>query len=299
MKFKIAIISSDLLMLSFMVQNKIINYYEQTRFIAAKKEELDEMYFKEMMHLAAADSARRNLERQLTKYVDLPTINQSLLKQRAELSNVSTRLASLEISELDDSTEQHDEKTFRQLQAQTERIKNTLRQQAEATYATMRTPQGIEIKDVLSNWLNQFVDVEQGLARLNVFKERKIEFDRVYGRFAPWGSKIKRLEREIDVSERAYLENLHSYNQARLHHYNMLMTANLRVVDAPYLPDKPKPSKRASLIIMGFMAGFVLPLVGLLIMELMDKSLKTPENAVEVSGLELLSAFPKLPPKFQ
>jgi polysaccharide biosynthesis transport protein len=286
-------------MLAFMVQNKIINYYEQTRFIAAKKEDLDEMYFKEMMHLAAADSSRRHLEQQLTKYVNLPNINQTLLKQRSDLSNVSARLAHLEIGLLDDSTATEDDIAFTELHKQTDRIKNDLRKQAEATYATIRTPEGVEIKNVLSQWLNQFIEVEQGLARLNVFKERKTEFDRVYGRFAPWGSKIKRMEREIEVSEKAYLENLRSFNQARLHRYNMIMTANLRVVDAPYMPDKPKPSKRAMLLIMGFLAGVVLPLVGLIVTELLDKSLKTPENAVETTGLELLSALPKLPPNWE
>jgi polysaccharide biosynthesis transport protein len=282
-------------MLSYMVDNKIINYYEQTRFIAAKKEDLDEMYFKEMMQLAAADSARRNLEKQLTKYVSIPVINKNLVKQRTDLSDVSVRLANLELTSLNDSTAQPDAGAVAQLQKQSERIKKDLRQQAEATYAMNRTFEGVEVKNVLNQWLNQFVEVEQSLARVRVFKERKSEFDKLYAKYAPLGSNIKRMEREIDISEKAYLENLHSYNEARLHQYNTLMTANLRVVDAPYYPDKPKPSKRMMLVIMGFMAGFVLLLVGFIVRELLDKSLKTPENAIESTGLELHSAFPKLP----
>ncbi len=286
-------------MLSFMVDNKIINYYEQTRFIAAKKEDLDEMYFKEVMQLAAADSARRNLEKQLTKYVNLPNINKTLVKQRNDLSDVSVRLANLELTALNDSTAQPDEQVVNQLHKQAERIKKEMRQQAEATYATSRTFDGVEVKNVLNQWLNQFVEVEQSLARVRVFKERKVDFDRLYARFAPIGSNIKRLEREIDISEKAYLENLHSYNQARLHQYNTLMTANLRVVDSPYLPDKPKPSKRLMLVVLGFMAGFTIPLGGMIIMELLDKALKTPENAVELTGLELHSVFPKLPKNWE
>jgi polysaccharide biosynthesis transport protein len=80
-----------------------------------------------------------------------------------------------------------------------------------------------------------------------------------------------------------------------LHRYSTQMSANLRVVDAPVLPDTPKPSKRASLIIMGFMAGFVLPLVGLIIMDLLDKSIRTPETAIEKTDLDILSSLPKLP----
>ena len=67
----------------------------------------------------------------------------------------------------------------------------------------------------MTQWLNKFVEVEQGLARLNVFKIRQGEFNRLYGNFAPWGSEIKRIERAIEIAEKAYLENLKSYNQAQ------------------------------------------------------------------------------------
>lgn len=282
-------------MLSFMVNNKIINYYEQTRFIAAKKEDLDELYFKEMMRLAAADSARRNLEVQLGNRTSMPKINQSIAKQRQALSAISARLASLEIGSVDDSTHQIDTKTVSLLEKQAEKLKAELRKNAEATFSVERTPEGIESKNVLSQWLNQWIDVEQGLARLNVFRERKSEFDRIYSKFAPWGSRIKRLEREIDVAERAYLENLHSYNQVRMHQFNMVLSGNLRVVDAPHYPDKPKPSKRMMLVVLAFLAGLVLPLAAFIALEMLDGSLRTPENASAATGLQLFAALPKLP----
>ncbi len=286
-------------MLDFMVKNKIINYYEQTRFIAAKKEDLDEMYFKEMMQLAAADSVRRSLDRQLSKYVDLPVINKNLMKQRTELTKVSSQLANIEIGTVDEGVSTQDDPAVKQLQNQAERIKRELRNQAEASFAILRTPEGIEVKDLLSQWLNKFVEVEQGLARLNVFKIRQGEFNRLYGNFAPWGSEIKRIERAIEVSEKAYLENLKSYNQARLHQYNTMMTGNLKVVDAPYLPETPLPSKRMTLVIVAFLAGLILPIVGLLIKEFIDKSLKSIDNAIKITGIEILGAMPKLPKNWE
>lgn len=282
-------------MLDFMVTNKIINYEAQTRFIAAKKEELDEMYFKELMHLAAADSARRNLEVQLGNRASLPKVNQGMIKQRQTLALISARLANLEIGSLDDSTAVVDPKLVKSLQGQAEKLKAELRRSAEATFTVERTPEGIEAKNVLTQWLNQWIDVEQGLARITVFKERNAQFDRIYSKFAPWGSKIKRLEREIDVSEKAYLENLHSYNLARMHKFNMMMAGNLRVVDAPHYPEKPKPSKRMMLVVLAFLAGFVVPFATLLALEMLDSSLRTPENASEITNLQLFTALPKLP----
>ena len=294
-----ALTGQESTMLNFMVKNKIINYYEQTRFIAAKKEDLDEMYFKEMMQLAAADSVRRRLDVQLKKYINLPTINQSLMKQRTELTKVSSQLASIEISSAEVDNVPEDSHAVKQLQDKAERIKKELRSQAEASFVILRTPEGVEIKEILTQWLNKFVEVEQGLARLNVFKIRQGEFNRLYGNFAPWGSEIKRIERAIEVAEKAYLENLKSYNQARLHQYNTMMTGNLKVVDAPFLPDSPLPSKRMTLVVVSFLVGIILPIVGLLFKEFVDKSLKSPENAFKMTNIEILGAIPKLPKNWE
>ena len=282
-------------MLSFMVDNKIINYYEQTRFIASKKEELDELYFKEMMHLAAADSARRNLEAQLGNRASLPKINENIARQRQSLSSISSRLANLEIGSLDDSTKQVDTKTVRLLQNQAEKLKADLRHSAESIFSVERTPEGVEIKNILAQWLNQWIDVEQGLARMTVFRERKAEFDRIYNKFAPWGSRIKRLEREIEVAEKAYLENLHSTNVVRMHKLNMMMSGKVRIVDPPHYPDKPNPSKRSTLLILSVVVGLVLPLALLIALEMLDATLRTPENAGETTGLQMFTALPKLP----
>jgi len=287
-------------MLSFMVSNKIINYYEQTRFIAAKKEDLDELYFKEVMKLAAADSSRRNLEVKLADRVNLPNVNQTMLVQREQLSAISAKMAALEIGSLTDSLpDPAANQSLRELRQKAEKTKSAMHQSANAVFAINRTPEGIESQNLLARWLDQWLDVEQTLARLGILRDRKIEFDRIYSRFAPWGSRLKRLEREIDVAEKSYLENLHSFNQARLHKHNMLMSTNLRVVDAPFMPDKPESSKRAMLIIVAFLAGLVLVLAGFIAVEILDNSLREPLRAAETIGLTLASAFPKLPGNWQ
>jgi len=291
-------------MLNFMVGNKIINYYEQTRFIAAKKEDLDEMYFKELMTLAAADSSRRNLEIKLENRISLPEVNRALLSQKEQLSGVSARLASLEIGSVTDSLDDVKAKkdgysTATNLQKQSESLKKGIRQSTEAMFAVNRTPDGLETKNLLGHWLEEWLDVEQTLARLDVLRDRKLEFDQIFSRFAPWGSKLKRIEREIDVAERAYLENLHSYNQARLHKYNMLMSTNLRVVDPPFFPEMAESSKRLLMVILAGIAGFILVLASAIALEFLDNTLRDPERAVETTKLELTSAFPMLPKNWQ
>jgi uncharacterized protein involved in exopolysaccharide biosynthesis len=280
-------------LLAFMVNNKIINYYEQTRFIAAKKEDLDELYFKELMNLSGADSSMQRLEREMGKHINLPELNTRLVQKRQELSEVSSRIAKMEVFTFDSSASNSAALDY--LRRNADLLKNDIKSTTNASFAVKRTPEGVEMKDMLAQWLNQVIGIEQSVARLGVLKQRKVEFDAIYSKFAPWGSRLKRMEREIDVAERAYLENLHSYNQARLHQYSMMMSANLKVVDPPFMPLKPAASKRKMLIVMAFLAGLVLVLAGAVALELMDNTLKTQARAAEVTGLQVVGAFPKFP----
>lgn len=280
-------------LLAFMVTNKIINYYEQTRFIAAKKEDLDEMYFKELMQRAAADSSLQRLEAEMGKHLSVQELNNRLSDKRAELSNVTARLAQAEVFTLDSLPVNSSAVEFLRRQANT--IKSDIKNTAATFYAVNRTPEGLEVKNLLSQWLNQIIGIEQAVARLNVLNQRKKEFDAIYSKFAPWGSQLKRMEREIDVAEKAYLENLHSYNQARLHQYNMVISSNLRVVDPPYMPLKPADSKRMMLVALAFIVGFILTLGAAVALEMIDNTLKSPVRAAEVVGLPVNGAFPRFP----
>ena len=281
-------------LLGFMVENKIINYYEQTRFIAAKKEDLDELYYKELMRLAAADSTRQQLENRLESQVALPQIHQQLMSQRQSLAESAALMAQIQVAQLQDSLQTAPVEVT-QLQYKIDRLKTDMHQSAVANFNLTRSPDGLATKQLLERWLEQWMDVEQTLARVKVLKDRKQDFDRIYSRFAPWGSKLKRLEREIEVAEKAYLENLHSFNQARLHRYNTMMSSDLRVVDAPFRPDKPEPSKRMMLVVLAFVIGNVLILALFVALDLLDQTLREPERAVETTGLRLATAFPFLP----
>lgn len=285
-------------LLSFRVNNKIINYYEQTRFIAAKKEDLDELFFKEEMKIAAADSTIKNLESKLETRVNLPDINERITQYRDEISDLAGKIAKFEVISLDSTAQMYDPKES-QWRNEMDILKKRIANEAANTFAVARTPEGIEIKNLLTQWLSQIISLEEANARLDVINNRKREFEEIYSKFAPWGSQLKRIEREIDVAERAYLENLHSYNQALLHRFNLLMATNLKIFDEPFFPVRPQSSKRLILVIVAFMAGIVLTLGIIIAMEFLDNSLRDPVRAGNVTGMKVISTLPKFPPQFK
>ncbi|MEM1217831.1 MAG: hypothetical protein AAGH79_02930 [Bacteroidota bacterium] len=283
-------------LLAFRVDNKIINYYEQTRFISAKKEDLDEQYTAELMSLESADSTLAALEVQLTGRTDLPALYQLIAQERAKLSVISSEIARAEIYQIDTGidTLKH---ALDILKFESKRLKQVINDKITESYAHTNTPEGLPLSMLLKEWLGSLLRMEEAEGRMSVMNRRKAEFEQIYSRFAPLGSKIKRIEREIDVAEREYLENLHSYNQARLHKYNMMISSNLKMVDPPYFPTEKAGGGAGIFAVIGFLAGFILPLAIIVALEFLDSTLKMPSRASKVTGLQIATAFPIFPKK--
>lgn len=283
-------------LLKFRVDNQIINYYEQTRFISGNKQELDKQYQEELKVLAASTSALGKLEAEISDKSVIPQLQSKIALNRSEISRQTATLTQLElITDTIENSVRVIQKTG--LNLSIDSLKREMTSIADQLILVNQTPDGVETKDLLTNWLNQIIIKEESTAKIEVMKVRKKEYQVIYNRFSPLGSTLKRLEREIDVAERAYLENLHSYNQARLHKYSSLMSSNLKVIDAPYYPNKPLKSKRMLMVVLAFVLGIVLPTALIIALELMDSSLKNPENTSTQTKLKVAGVFAKQPRK--
>lgn len=279
-------------LLSFRVDNRIINYYEQTRFISGNKEELDKQYQEELKVLAGASSALEKIEIEIEDKTVLASLQSQIAENRSDISRYSAKLTELDLV-VDSVYNPINVIAKASLNGQIDSLKDQMSKVAERILLVNQTPNGIETKDLLTQWLNNTISKEESSAKLQVMKRRQQEYGAIYDRFAPLGSTLKRLEREIDVAEREYLENLHSYNQARLHKYNMMMSTNLKVIDAPYYPAQPEASKRMMMVVLAFVVGCVLVTALVIGLEFMDSSLKNPEHAQKCTKLTLGGILPK------
>lgn len=283
-------------LLQFRVNNKIINYYEQTRFISGNKEELERVYQEELKKLAGAESAIVRIEQEIDDKQLLPQIHSQISEKRTEMAKYQKQLTALEL--IGDSTESEAQIIKKsELQYQINQLEQGMSSDANQLLMVNQTPEGLETKDILTQWLGNIIAKEEATAKIVVMEKRRKEYANIYNEFAPLGSTLKRLEREIDVAERAYLENLHSYNQARLHKYSMMMSSDLKVIDAPYYPIKPLKSKRLMMVVLAFLVGAILPTALVIALELLDTNLKNPDHAAEQTGLTVGGLLPKIPAK--
>ena len=124
--------------------------------------------------------------------------------------------------------------------------------------------------------------------------ERIKEFQKQYAIYAPAGANLKRIEREISVSEQEFLEILHGLNLAKLKMQDAELSSSIKPVDPPYYPLSPNPGKRKILIIIAALVGFLLLFTTILVMEYFDETLKNPIKASKILNLSVFGIFPKI-----
>ena len=270
---------------NFGVNNKIINYGEQTKFIAESKEDMTTEYSQEVMRFRAAKAAFETLEKRLSTRLAVVTTNEDILARRTELAKVQLQLANAMVSGQSPAI-------IEPLQTKFQQLSDQLREVARTYYNNTNTADGLPQGDVLADWLAKLLQYEESKARLTVIENRLKEYDAIYSQFAPLGSTLNQMEREVGVAEKEYLSVLHGLNLARLRQKNLEMSGSLTVLDVPKFPLAPQPSKRMVLVLASFLAGFVVVFFFLLTRELLIKGLRTPEQAEAKTGLPLAAAFP-------
>lgn len=276
-------------LLSFNKSNKIINYYEQSKAVAVVKEEMEVDYNNKKAQLAGAEAAIIKLEEKLDIQQLVQLKSNSILEKRKQLGDVNFEIASAEAENNNESV-----KKAMLLKDQAERLKADIKNSVNELYSYQNSVEGLPVKSVLTEWISHVTESENLKAKLRVMDQRNKDFQQQYSIYAPAGANIKRIEREISVSEQGYLEILHGLNLAKLKLQDNELTSNLKTVDPPFYPLQSTPTKRPVLVIAGAMVGFILVLGIILAMEYFDDTLKNSKKASAVLQLPCLGMIPRI-----
>jgi polysaccharide biosynthesis transport protein len=276
-------------LLKFNRRNNIINYAEQTKYIAAQKEDLDLFYQNEQVRMAQSSAALRELETKLTRkdsiYLKSDVINQ----RRKEYADVTEKIL---INELAEDYDKRIGDEISKLRLRSDHLRDEIKLYVDQLYLYSHSTQGIPIASLLEEWLKNALAYEEAKASLVVLARRKLDFVKTYQRFAPLGAMLKRIEREMTIAEQTYLELLRSLNLAKMRQQNLQMATNIRIVDPPYFPLQANPSKAKYLVVAAAMIGFFMILFIILVLEYFDSSLKSPDRVTNKIGLKLAGAYP-------
>jgi len=278
-------------LLQFNKKNNIINYYEQSKAIAAQKEDLEVAYQNEQIRLSGSGASLNEIETHLTARDSLYLKSDKINQLKKELAEVTTKIIS------NAPTADYDERTanaIAKLRTRQTELRNKIKLYVDQLYLYSHSTQGLPITNMLNEWLKNTVDYVEAKAALVVLARRKMDFVRTYQKYAPLGAMLKRIEREIKVTEQSYLELLHSLNLAKMKQQNLEMATNIKIVDPPYFPISAIPSKAKVLIVAAFLFGFILIAFIILVLEYFDSSMKNPSRVIKETEMELAGAYPIL-----
>jgi len=278
-------------LLDFNKSNNIINYYEQSKAVAVVKEDMEVDYNNKKAQLAGTEAATRKLEEKLDIQQQVQLKSNSVLEKRKQLGDLNYEIA---ITEAKLGGVEVNDAKLAALKRQSENLKGEIKNSVGELYRYQNTVEGLPVNTVLSEWINNVTESENLKAKLKVMDQRNKDFQQQYSIYAPAGAHIKRIEREISVSEQGYLEILHGLNLAKLKLQDNELTSNLKAVDPPYYPLQSMPTKRAVLVIAAAMIGFILVLGTILAMEYLDDTLKNARKAAKILQLPVMAILPKI-----
>ncbi len=278
--------SAEQKLLEFRENNRIINYYEQTRFIAEQKEQLDNKYNEELMDLSSSQAALKSIEEKLNAKNTVALQGDNILAKRRMLSDVSSKIAMFEIYNPGE-TEQ-----ISRLKQTAEKLKNELSEEITNITQAGRTTEGLASKLLLEEWLNTAVAFEESKAKVEILKKQKGEFLEKYDKFSPLGSELNKIEREISIAEKEYLSFVDHLNTSKLRQQNLEVTPTITVLDPPNLPLQPNKSYRKLLILAGFVVGSFFIMAMLVFVDFFDQRIRSPLHVEKITGLPLAGAFP-------
>jgi len=273
-------------LLDFNIDNDIINYYEQTEQVTTQQEKIEVRLQEVKMEYEASQAVLAKLEHEVEKRYNINLRNSMILQIREQLVDLNEAITSIEL----DNNNPNKSK-LPDLKNKKNKVESTLKNKIDSMNIFDSKSQGIESQRLLSEWLDAVKNHENYSALFKSMKLRQIDFMKQFKRYAPLGATIKRIEREIDVYEREYLNVLHHLGLARQNQQSIDMRSNMKVLDQTKFPINAIPSKNKLYVVIAVLFSIIFYLLGVFIIELMDARMKSPSLLKTNTGLDVIAAF--------
>ncbi len=273
---------------NYNISKRIINYTDETKEIAAVSKEFDLRYQDALLLYNSSKSALRELEKQMDSNTKQYLTNMEFLNKLKQVSDLQTKVSEGEILPNTEYTDLNANKS------KLSKAQNELSIITNKYQKHLYTKQGLAKDNIVESWLAELINYEKSKADIKVMEKARRELNERYVFYAPVGSTIKRKERSINFTENNYLSLLKSYDDALMRKKNLEMTsATLKVLNPPSYPLFPLGGARKK-IVMGVCAGSFLFILGfLLLLELIDQTLRDSIRAKRITGIPILGSFPK------
>ncbi len=276
----------------YYVDKKIINYEEQTKQVSSLAKEFDMTYYDILLKYTSSSVMIQNLEETIAGQAKLMEENVMFLNKLNNISFLSEQIARIELFNRDTVAAR-----TAVLENYKERLKDAERELRDFTAelsGRRYTKEGISTTSFIEQWVNELITKEKSTSELRVMEDVRKSLEDQYVYFAPIGSILKRMEREIGFTEQSYLSVQQSLNAALMRQKNLQMTsATLKPLNPPLFPISPIPTARRAIVIGSFVGAIILIIGFFTIIEIFDRTVRDKSRAERLIKATVLGAFPR------
>jgi len=287
--------------------DKKVAYYEEQLQLARgklKQAELREEQFKKTYGVVdlgtqqgIAISDRQEISNQILKEQDLQATLSAGLRQiesqtggqasmkRTEIMQKQNQLGQLN-SRLMNAQLTGPASRIADLEAQIKSVEAALKNDLAEAFTTSSTG-----TMAATEYFNRLVALEESKAKQRALESRRNATTGQFNRMLPLQDSLRRIQREIEISDQEYRTALDNWNTSRREQQDQRSFSTIQVIDKPNYPLTAK-SKRKILVLLGTMIGFVIPSSIFLGMAYFNNNIQTPKRAEEVTGLKTAGIIP-------
>ena len=266
--------------LQFKKTYNLVNFDIQTGIAISQREDILSQINKEKEVVSSSGIIIKNLEAQMGSQTQQALKNRAILDKQQMVRRLSSQLRTAEMS--NESSEK-----IANLQLQLNQVKDDLSKD-------LSSAGGSSSQMIMTQYINKVMDYEESKARLQALENRKNITLGEYDRFVPLGDTLKRIQREIDINEKAFFVVLESLNLSKQRQQDKQSVFTIQVIDKPNYPLVPKPTDRKMTVILGLMIGGIIPAVIFFFMAFFDNNIRTIQRAEELTGLKSGGIFPNM-----
>lgn len=277
-------------LMHYNVQERIINYDEETKALAATRYQVDDRLEAAKRTYEGAVALRKMLDEKMDVRAQIIRNNTNLLQELDKVSNLNQSIMEKEIFISDKSKSKSEElqKEKTELRQAEDRISSISDNLNEFAF----TKEGVGIENMINEWLIALVNEARAQAEMKVLESRQQDIFDQYSHMSPVSTQVNRKERAIDIAQDNYRTQLSGLASANLRLKNIEMsTSNLQTVAPPSYPLTDNGRNRLMYILAAFFGSMIFIILYFLLIEVLDHTLRDPYRSKRLSGLPVIAAF--------
>ena len=277
-------------LMRYCVQERVINYSEETEALSATRYAVDDRLEQAMREYEGAVALRQMLEDKMDIRAQIIRSNTSLLQELDKVSKLNQNIMEQEIFISDDARSANEDlkKKKEDLHKAEEKINHISDNLNEFSFSK----EGVGIQEMVIEWLKSLVNESKAGAELKVLKDRQQDIFDQYSQMSPVGTQVTRKQRAIGIAEDNYRNQIRGLAEANLRLKNIEMsTSNLQIVSPPEFPLTDNGRKRFIYIIIAFLGSLIFIITYFLLIELLDRTLRDAIRSKRLTGLSVIAAF--------